>query len=374
MKNLSDVLTEEEKATLKLRTLYQGYGYSQFNMNKFEEYDLYVRNKDFLASDNVITFTDTNGKLMALKPDVTLSIIKNSKDTDDSLQKLYYIENIYRVSKETHTYKEILQTGLECIGKIDCYHMSEVIMLACKSLQSISSSYLLDISHMGMITVLIEELNLSSHEKKLILKYIGERNLDGIKKACDAHSGNEAICKVLITVLSSYGPMDTVIPVLTELCINGTMKLYIKELEEIFEILKENHLKNIQLDFSIVNGMNYYSGIVFQGFISGIPSAFLSGGRYDKLMQKMGKDSGAIGFAVYLDLIQHLSPPPKAYDVDALLLYDENSDPKQLTKAVQEWNGTGQSIQVQPTVPKGLKYKKLLQIKDGRLEIVDSDD
>jgi ATP phosphoribosyltransferase regulatory subunit len=190
--------------------------------------------------------------------------------------------------------------------------MSEVIMLACKSLQSISNSYLLDISHMGIITVLIEELNLSSHEKKLILKYIGERNLDGIKKACDAHSGNKAICKVLITVLSSYGPMDTVIPVLTELCINGTMKLYIKELEEIFEILKENHLKNIQLDFSIVNGMNYYSGIVFQGFISGIPSAFLSGGRYDKLMQKNGQRFRCYRFCGLFGSYSALKPASKS--------------------------------------------------------------
>ena len=74
------LLKNDEKAVFALRSLYEKYGYSQFKMSKFEEYDLYVRNKDFLVSDNIITFTDTNGKLMALKPDVTLSIIKNSDD------------------------------------------------------------------------------------------------------------------------------------------------------------------------------------------------------------------------------------------------------------------------------------------------------
>ena len=71
------ILKNEERAILKLRSLYKKYGYMPFKMSKFEEYDLYVRNKDFLISDRVITFNDTNGKLLALKPDVTLSIIKN---------------------------------------------------------------------------------------------------------------------------------------------------------------------------------------------------------------------------------------------------------------------------------------------------------
>ena len=61
-----NVLKNDEKCVLEMRELYQRYGYAQYKMSKFEEYDLYVRNKDFLVSDNVITFTDTDGKLMAL--------------------------------------------------------------------------------------------------------------------------------------------------------------------------------------------------------------------------------------------------------------------------------------------------------------------
>ena len=77
--SLDLVLREDEKAVFKLRELYNKYGYVPYKMSKFEEYDLYAVNKEFLVSDNVITFTDTDGKLMALKPDVTLSIIKNTK-------------------------------------------------------------------------------------------------------------------------------------------------------------------------------------------------------------------------------------------------------------------------------------------------------
>ena len=92
-------LKQDESAVYRLRELYETYGYTRYKMSKFEEYDLYVRNKSFLVSDHVITFTDTNGKLMALKPDVTLSIIKNMQDRTGQVQKLFYNENVYRISK-----------------------------------------------------------------------------------------------------------------------------------------------------------------------------------------------------------------------------------------------------------------------------------
>ena len=111
-----NILKSEEKAIYSLRSLYKKYGYMPFKMSKFEEYELYVRNKDFLISDRIITFNDTNGKLLALKPDVTLSIIKNGDDKPGIKQKVYYNENVYRVSGSTHQFKEIMQTGLECIG------------------------------------------------------------------------------------------------------------------------------------------------------------------------------------------------------------------------------------------------------------------
>ena len=77
-----------------LRALYQKSGYVRYKMSKFEEYDFYAANRDFLVSDNIISFTDTNGRLMALKPDVTLSIVRGSTDTLGSVSKVYYDENL----------------------------------------------------------------------------------------------------------------------------------------------------------------------------------------------------------------------------------------------------------------------------------------
>ena len=104
-----NIFQKGEKLSFALRELYAGAGFEPYRMSKFEEYDLYARNKDFLVSDNVITFTDTSGTLMALKPDVTLSIIKNSTDEPNICRRVYYNENVYRVSAGSGAFSEIMQ-------------------------------------------------------------------------------------------------------------------------------------------------------------------------------------------------------------------------------------------------------------------------
>ena len=140
---------QTERVVRQLRELYRRYGYTQYRMSKFEPYDLYVRNKSFLVSEDILTFTDADGRLMALKPDVTLSIVKDAKK-GGGLQKVCYSENVYRTSPMSRSFREIMQTGLECVGEIDLVAMGEVLLLAAKSLETVSGDYLLDVSHLGL--------------------------------------------------------------------------------------------------------------------------------------------------------------------------------------------------------------------------------
>ena len=166
-----------------LRSLYSRYGYSRYKMNKFEEYDLYAKNKDFLISDSVITFTDVGGKLMALKPDVTLSIVKNTRD-EPGIRKLYYNENVYRVSKGTHSFKEIMQVGLEALGEIDEYCIYEVLKLAAESLTCTRRSCILEISHLGLLSDAIRHADVPEGEQNRIIRCIGEKNLHELQSIC----------------------------------------------------------------------------------------------------------------------------------------------------------------------------------------------
>ncbi len=376
-----DVLKNEEKAMMSLRALYRQYGYSQYKMSKFEEYDLYVRNKSFLASDHIITFNDMSGKLMALKPDVTLSIVKNTKDSDISLCKYFYNENVYRLSHTSHEFKERMQVGLECIGNIDMYSMSEVILLAEKSLHTISAKYSLDISHMGFLSGLLDSMGLSDEQKSAIVQCISEKNAPEISKLCTGYGLTDNACSDLMKLASLYGTFEDAVIILKEMSINEKTDEAIVELEQVYETVKNlGGGRNLRLDFSIVNDMNYYSGIIFQGFIDGIPTGILSGGRYDNLMLRFGKKAGAIGFAVYIDLLERFGEVKRAYDVDVLLLYDENTDIELLAQTVKALIDKNQSVRalkgekVHDGAPDTVKYRRLVTIKNGRLDELETTD
>lgn len=121
----------------RLEALWRRFGYAPYKMSRFEEYELYVRNKDFLQSDRVITFSGKDGRLLAMKPDVTLSIVKNAPEAPGAVRKVYYRENVYRQDRDSGAFKEILQAGLECVGDLGAYEAAEVVYLAAKSLEAI---------------------------------------------------------------------------------------------------------------------------------------------------------------------------------------------------------------------------------------------
>ena len=297
------ILKNDEKAVFVLRELYSKYGYRQFKMSKFEEYDLYSKNKDFLVSDGVITFNDTDGKLLALKPDVTLSIIKNSKDSDSSVQKFYYNENVYRISETSHTYKEIMQTGLECIGNISLKEVCEVTELAIKSLSMVSDSFMLHISHVGLINALLNEYGVAENSKSQAVEAIIEKNAGALKELISEKQFSALKCLIM-----SYKSPDEIIEALESICLSSEAQSSLSELKEIYDLLNSLGYNNsINIDFSVINTSGYYSGIVFKGYINGVASKVLSGGQYDKLMRQMGRTASAIGFAVYLDTLERLS-------------------------------------------------------------------
>lgn len=300
-------LNFNEKIIFTLRALYRACGYTPYKMSKFEEYDFYAHNKDFLISDNVITFTDTTGKLMALKPDVTLSIIKNIKEQPGEVQKVFYNENVYRTSDGNGAFKELMQMGLECFGDIHPENICEVITLAAKSLKSISSASVLELSHLGLLTDIIDEFEISSSDKATIFKYISEKNLHELTALCNKLCIPSEKTQCLKTILTSNGNAKDVLAALSFVSKSETKSDAFMQLQTLIDSLDAEIADMLRIDFSVVSDINYYNGIVFKGFIEGIPFPVLSGGQYDKLMQKMHRNSSAIGFAVYLDVLERLN-------------------------------------------------------------------
>ena len=345
------ILKREEKAILTLRQLYRQYGYTPYKMSRFEEYDLYVRSKDFLVSDQIITFSGDRGKLMALKPDVTLSIVKNAPEEPGVIQKVYYNENVYR------DYREIMQAGLECVGDLGSYEMAEVVLLAAKSLALLGENYVLDISHMGLLNAVLDSCGLEGERKQKAMTCIRRKSLHELEGLCE----DAVALGKLRTLTTCHGAsLEGIRKVLTR---KEELAAW-DELKALWDILEQSGCgSHIRLDFSVGNNMRYYSGVVFRGYLEGIPSSVLSGGQYDKLPQRLGRKAKAIGFAIYVDLLQG---EESRFDVDTLILHDGTVKAWILTAAAAEAAKSG-TVLVARQLPRGRTWKNLIRYENGEV-------
>ncbi len=368
MKTYETILKKQERAIYDLRALYESYGYRLFKTGKFEDYELYARNKDFLGNDGILAFTDPTGRLMALKPDVTLSIAKNTEDEKGVVQKLYYDDEVYRLVPGSRDFREITQTGIECIGDLSAYDECEVIMLAARSLDLVSHDYILDISHMGIVKGLIDLLALPDKESDRILTCIRNKNVHESLEICRQCGVSAVLSDALCAMIQTYGPMEQVLQGMTQFIVGSDMQQAASEMRQVCEILKAAGLDDhIRFDFSVAGNMGYYDGMIFLGFIEGLNSSVLSGGRYDHLMKKMGKKSGAVGFSVSLSKLESLEREERTTDVDVLLLYNDDEDPAAIERAAAALRADGSTVMVQKKIPSDIRAGKTLRLAGGEV-------
>ena len=354
-----------ERISFALRSLYRSYGYAPYKMNKFESYDLYLRNKEFLLSDRILTFTDIDGKLMALKPDVTLSIIKNFRQEDAPVQKVFYQESVYRPGNQG--FREIMQIGLECIGAADDYCTCEVVVLAAKSLAAIASSSILTVSHLGLLSRLLERSGANGALRQQLLEAVGQKNAHEIANLCAQAQIDPEPFRQIATL---YGQAAQVLPRLEALFGDCPELMQLKQLLDALEAA--GCAEQVRLDLSLISDMNYYNGIVFRGFVEGIPTGVLTGGQYDGLMEKMGRKAKAVGFALYPELLALLQQPDKAPDTDAVLLYTAQDTPAAVSRGVQSLTNLGLRVMALTQLPEKLTYTRLYRLKENEVSEVEA--
>lgn len=364
----------EELVPLKLRALYESFGYKKYHMGKFEPYDLYRENKNFLKSESIITFTNANGKLMALRPDVTMSIVKNVKP-DVASEKVYYMENVFRMDSAGIDFREINQIGLEYIGcESGSYAEAEAVALAIKSLEAISPDYILGVSHMGFVAAVLEECGFSGESMEGALRALKQKNLHELgalcKRAGIAPERTERLC----AVAGISGPMEAFLKKLRGLPLSDAMQTAIDELSSLIETLAAMGCeKRVHLDFSVINDLDYYNGLVFQGYIQKVPSAVLAGGRYDNLMRRFGKAQPALGFALYLGELTRAFHTVSEYDADALLIYGD-APPVVTARVVGLLMNDGMSVRAEREMPAGLRGRRTYLLSgDGAMEVTCND-
>ena len=347
MKNYIKNMSKKDLVLLNIRKMYDSYGYKKISLPSFEEYDLYNENKDFIDR-NVLTVMSPNGKLLALRPDITLSVAKKvSKDQSLKYSKIYYQENTYNLTKYVG-YEEDEQLGIELIGKESTFLDFEIINLAVKSLDIINKKSMIILSHAGFISSIFENFDLEYEIKEQILDCINRKNSHDIQKILKKNEHiSENVKKLIYKIPELSGNLENIEKELLKYEINVNTKKILSELKQLNSLLMKFYKKSkIIFDFSVVKNLNYYNGIILQGYIEGFPNVILTGGRYDKLFEKFGVDTGAVGFAILTDGLKGYYKDTDKKDFEVLIAYDDSNFEK-LVEIVNDFQKKGLRVRTE---------------------------
>jgi ATP phosphoribosyltransferase len=303
------ILQPQERAELQLRVLYEGAGFRKYHMGRFEEYSLYQDNRRFLGEEPVVTFTDLDGRLLALRPDVTISIAKNAQPGPGECLRYYYAEKVYRPSLESQGFREISQMGLEYIGAVSRADCAQAASLALQSLALTGADYVLELSHMGFVTGLLDAVGAPEAVRPRLLECLRQKNAHELQRAAAAAGLSRQGIDALRRLPALAGEWEQVLSAADTLALNASMGDALGELRGVCEALEaEGRTDRLKLDLSLVNDIDYYNGLVLQGYLAGFRGR-CSRADGTTCWRKFTPGAEAIGFALYLDEMERLQAP-----------------------------------------------------------------
>ncbi|MBQ7399984.1 MAG: ATP phosphoribosyltransferase regulatory subunit [Clostridia bacterium] len=315
---MRDMIYSENKTERKLgeriSALYEKRGYGSVATPALEYYDVFNFDSQTIAEENMFKLTDKSGRLVVIRPDNTTPMARIASTRLGSAPrplKLYYNQNVYRISGDFSGKRcEFAQTGIEIIGgKADKADL-EAIVTALRTLREMGDfygggiNYKLELGHALFCKALIDSFGLDEEKRETVTKYISAKNSSSLEVVFgDGNEAREMMEKVR-QIPRLYGT-KSVISKARQLCVGVKQaEDALDYLENVYDILDENGFsENISIDLATVNDMNYYTGIVFRGYLDYTGQAILGGGRYDNLMSNFGSDEGATGFGVNLSLV-----------------------------------------------------------------------
>lgn len=315
---MRDMIYSENKAEKnlgeKISALYEKRGYGCVVTPALEYYDVFNFDSQTIPEENMFKLTDKSGRLVVMRPDNTTPMARIAatrlKNAPRPL-KLYYNQNVFRISKDySGKRSEFAQTGIEIIGG-DCLKADiEAVVTALRTLREVSAfyggnvNYKLELGHAHFCKALLDAANLSDEARELVTKYIGAKNSSSLEVLGADNKIDASLIEKIRQIPRLYGT-KSVIDKARLLCENvENAKKALDYLETIYDILDMNGFsENISIDLATVNDMDYYTGVVFRGYIDYTGEAVLGGGRYDNLMSNFGTDEGATGFGLNLSVV-----------------------------------------------------------------------
>ncbi len=327
----------------KLRTLYKSHGYSEIVTPGLEFYDVFNNKSRTFAQEKLYKLTDGKGRILVLRPDSTMPIARvvGTRLRDRNLPlRIFYDQMIYRTNpKDSGRDDEFSQSGVEIIGGEEMRTDIEALSIAVEVMKGIGDeNYRFEIGDSAFLPMISENLNLSEAETDNLRVYIQTKNYPALREMLSAYGDNK-YAKALTKLPELFGGSE-VFEAAEKIMPDENTKTVLTKLRQLYNALCELGIEDkVTVDLGLVSkNADYYTGVVFNGYVEGYGMPVLTGGRYDKLLVDFGVDTPAIGFAVNIssvaDALIRKSGESLVKPADILV----HSDCNNIVKAVRHCN------------------------------------
>lgn len=326
----------------RLHKVLQLYGYHDIQTPTFEYFDVFRKEIGTIPSRELYKFFDKEGNTLVLRPDITPSIARAAatlfKDEDIPIRLCYTGNTFVNHSSYQGRLRENTQMGAELIGVDSIEADAEMLAMVADCLTTIGlRDFQLSVGNVDFFQSLIEDAALNEEEEERVRELINNRNYFGLEEYLDGIQVKRSSKEALVALGDLYGGVE-ILAQARNFAPNSKGIKAVRRLEQIYDMLKYYGAEQyIQFDFSMSGTYGYYTGIIFRGYTFGTGDAVVKGGRYDHLLEKFGKESPSIGFALVIDELmsaltrQHIRITYSRKNT--LILYDKGMEKKAISIA-----------------------------------------
>ena len=323
---------ERRQVQARLTRLFRQRGYLEVSTPDTEFYDLFALSGSAIEQERMIKVWDGSGKICVMRPDSTTPIARVAATKLCSLplpQRLYYDQPVYRANPaHAGSSREIPQCGVELIGAKGKKADLEIIVTAIDAMRSCGAPrFHVELGHAGFFRDLSGRLEMGEDELEALRSLIEGKNLAALQVFLHDYQGNPA-CAALERLSRLFGGPE-VLGEAEKLAGRTEAVDYLRELYD--ELSAAGYGPYVRFDLGMVHQIDYYTGVVFRGYVEGAGEAVLSGGRYDHLVEVFGREAQATGFAVDVDAVARTLPEI----APAVLRYIVHYEPGYLAQALE---------------------------------------
>ena len=300
--------TAKKRLQGAIEQVFDSYGYKEIVTPSIEFYQTYQTGFEQIHDEQMYKFFDHNGGILTLRMDMTVPIARVAatkfKDQKPPLR-FRYCANVYKV-KESFAGKrnEVTDCGIELLGLDEKQSDLEILVCALEVMECMKqASFTLEIGNVNFFHTAVELLGLTKDETQILADLIDRKSLTELKEYLETLRLDAVDKQFFLQLPWLCGSADMLQEALG-FCFDARLKAIVENLQLLYEQLSAlGYGDRITFDLGKLPHLNYYSGILFEGFVEGIGTSVLSGGRYDSLLEKFGEALPAIGFSVKLDAV-----------------------------------------------------------------------